>query len=158
MSHRPLAIVTGLTVGDYFLWNWSLSGSHDVLALVSGLSLPPLAAASVWLIALTAARLLGRATRRAHARPTASSASATSTTGPSATATATATPAASAPARRSRRPKPSRSIARSRRALRRATAQAARTSAPATPRTHTLASSPTSFAQRASDSSRKLAA
>lgn len=117
MSHRPLAIVTGLTVGDYLLWNWSLGGSHDVIALVSGLTLPPLAAASVWLIALTAARLLGRAARRS--------------------------PAQAATPRRSRQ---SRSIARSRRALRRATAQAARTSAPATPQTGSMSISPTSFA------------
>jgi hypothetical protein len=63
VSHRPLAIVSGLTIGDYLLWNWSLNGSHDVLALVSGLTLPPLAAAFLWLIALTGARLLAR-TRR----------------------------------------------------------------------------------------------
>jgi hypothetical protein len=93
VSHRPLAIVSGLTIGDYLLWNWSLNGSHDVLALVSGLSLPPLAAALVWLIALTAARLLGWATGRATAR---------------------------VPARRTVRQ--SRSIARSRRELRRKTA------------------------------------
>jgi hypothetical protein len=94
VSHRPLAIVSALTIGDYVLWNWSLNGSHDVLALVSGLSLPPLAAALVWLIALTAARLLGRATGRAAAR---------------------------VPARR-RTVRQSRSIARSRRELRRKTA------------------------------------
>jgi hypothetical protein len=64
VSHRPLAIVSGLTIGDYLLWNWSLNGSHDVLALVSGLTLPPLVAAFVWLIALTGARLLARKTRR----------------------------------------------------------------------------------------------
>jgi hypothetical protein len=67
VSHRPLAIVSGLTIGDYLLWNWSLNGSHDVLALVSGLTLPPLAAAFLWLIALTGARLLAR-TRRPGAR------------------------------------------------------------------------------------------
>ena len=43
MSRRPLVFVSGLTVGDYLLWNWSLNGNHDVLALVSGLTLPPLA-------------------------------------------------------------------------------------------------------------------
>jgi hypothetical protein len=68
VSHRPLAIVSGLTIGDYLLWNWSLNGSHDVLALVSGLTLPPLAAAFVWLIALTGARLLARTTRRQGTR------------------------------------------------------------------------------------------
>jgi hypothetical protein len=62
-----LAIVSGLTIGDYLLWNWSLNGSHDVLALVSGLTLPPLAAAFLWLIALTGARVLAR-TRRPGAR------------------------------------------------------------------------------------------
>jgi hypothetical protein len=67
VSHRPLAIVSGLTIGDYLLWNWSLNGSHDVLALVSGLTLPPLAAAFLWLIALTGARVLAR-TRRPGAR------------------------------------------------------------------------------------------
>ena len=45
MSHRPLVFVSGLTVGDYLLWNWSLNSNHDVIALVSGLTLPPLALA-----------------------------------------------------------------------------------------------------------------
>ncbi len=64
MSHRPLVFVAGLTVGDYLVWNWSLNGNHDVLALVSGLTLPPLVVASVWLLALSAARLLARSARR----------------------------------------------------------------------------------------------
>jgi hypothetical protein len=71
---RPLAIVSGLTVGDYLLWNWSLNGNRDVLALVSGLTLPPLAIVLLWLLALTAARLLAHSTRRdtnANARRTA---------------------------------------------------------------------------------------
>ena len=62
MSLRPLALVSGLTLGDYLLWNWSLNSNHDVLALISGLSLPPLAVACVWLIALNAARLIARNT------------------------------------------------------------------------------------------------
>jgi hypothetical protein len=64
VSHRPLVFVSGLTVGDYLLWNWSLNGSHDVLALVSGLTLPPLAVACVWLLALSVGRRLARHTRR----------------------------------------------------------------------------------------------
>ena len=119
MSHRPLAIVSGLTIGDYLLWNWSLNGSHDVLALVSGLSLPPLAAALVWLIALTAARLLGRATGRAAVR---------------------------VPARRAVRQ--SRSIARSRRELRRKTSSVQASTASPVPSSPSRQSSP----------SRKLAA
>jgi hypothetical protein len=60
MSHRPPVFVIGLTVGDYLLWNWSLNGNHDVLALVSGLTLPPLAVACLWLLAMSVARLLAR--------------------------------------------------------------------------------------------------
>jgi hypothetical protein len=63
VSHRPLAIVSGLTIGDYLLWNWSLNGNHDALALVSGLTLPPLAIALLWLIALTVARLFADSRR-----------------------------------------------------------------------------------------------
>jgi hypothetical protein len=55
--------VSGLTIGDYLLWNWSLNGNHDVLALVSGLTLPPLAIVVLWLLALTVARLLARTSR-----------------------------------------------------------------------------------------------
>jgi hypothetical protein len=68
VSHRPLVFVSGLTVGDYLLWNWSLNGSHDVVALVSGLTLPPLVLACVWLLALSVGRLLARYTRRSAGR------------------------------------------------------------------------------------------
>jgi cytoskeletal protein RodZ len=53
-----------LTVGDYLLWNWSLQGGHDVTALVSGLTLPPLVIALIWLGALNLARLLAWTARR----------------------------------------------------------------------------------------------
>ncbi len=68
MSHRPLVFVSGLTVADYLLWNWSLNSNHDVLALVSGLTLPPLAVASLWLLSLTVARLIARSARRPAGR------------------------------------------------------------------------------------------
>jgi hypothetical protein len=68
VSHRPLVLVSGLTVGDYLLWNWSLNSNHDVLALVSGLTLPPLAVACLWLIALAVGRLAGRTRARSGAR------------------------------------------------------------------------------------------
>lgn len=64
MSRRPLVFVSGLTLGDYLLWNWSLNGNHDVIALIAGLTLPPLAVVLLWLLALGVARLLARATRR----------------------------------------------------------------------------------------------
>lgn len=101
MSHRPLAIVSGLTIGDYLLWNWSLNGSHDVLALVSGLTLPPLAAALVWLIALTAVRLLGGVTRRPR-RPPAT---------PARPSVASSRPSPSAPNSSARDSRPSRKLA-----------------------------------------------
>lgn len=68
MSHRPLVFVSGLTVGDYLLWNWSLNSNHDVIALASGLTLPPLALAALWLLALSVARLVAGIARRPVAR------------------------------------------------------------------------------------------
>jgi hypothetical protein len=64
VPNRPLVLVCGLTFGDYLLWNWSLNSNHDVLALISGLTLPPLGVACVWLLALSLARLLARSARR----------------------------------------------------------------------------------------------
>ncbi len=66
MSHRPLALVSVLAIGDYLLWNWSLNGNHDVPALVSGLTLPPLAIAFIWLFALSAMRLLAHTVNRSR--------------------------------------------------------------------------------------------
>lgn len=66
MSHRPLALVSVLAAGDYLLWNWSLNGNHDVLALVSGLTLPPLAIACIWLFALSVMRLLAHTVSRSR--------------------------------------------------------------------------------------------
>lgn len=64
MFRRPLVFVSGLTLGDYLLWNWSLNGNHDVIALIAGLTLPPLAVVLLWMLVLTCARLLGYAARR----------------------------------------------------------------------------------------------
>lgn len=98
MSHRPLVFLSGLTIGDYLLWSWSLSGNHDVLALVAGLTLPPLAVACLWLLVLGIARVIATTARRPRrhaglsrtrrwrrARP-----SATASGGPNAPMTATA--------------------------------------------------------------------
>jgi hypothetical protein len=64
VPHRPLVFVSGLTFGDYLLWNWSLNSNHAVLELVSGLTLPPLAVAWLWLVVLTIARLIAHGTDR----------------------------------------------------------------------------------------------
>jgi hypothetical protein len=68
MSHRPLAFVSVLALGDYLLWNWSLNGNHDALALVSGLTLPPLAIAFLGLLVLSLARLISHSARRSSRR------------------------------------------------------------------------------------------
>jgi hypothetical protein len=61
-------VVSALTVGDYLLWNWSLNANHAAIALVSGLTLPPLGLATLWLAAVLVARLLARTARRPGAR------------------------------------------------------------------------------------------
>jgi hypothetical protein len=62
--HRTLVLVSGLTVGDYLLWNWSLNANHEVTALVSGLTLPPLVLLALWRIAVAVARALAWAASR----------------------------------------------------------------------------------------------
>jgi len=64
MSYVPLASFAGLTLGDYGLWKWSLAGNHQVLAVVFGLTLPPLALAFAWVLVLGSIRLFGAMTRR----------------------------------------------------------------------------------------------
>jgi len=64
VSYRPLAFVSGLTLGDFILWHWSLNANHDVLALVSGLTLPPLGLVCLWLLALNVLRMIGRSANR----------------------------------------------------------------------------------------------
>jgi hypothetical protein len=68
---RPLAIVSLLALADYLLWNWSLGGSRDILALVAGLTLVPLLIAVAWLLVRDTTRLLAKTARRTRTRPTA---------------------------------------------------------------------------------------
>jgi hypothetical protein len=56
---RALPLLLALTAADYALWHWSIAGGHDILSLISGLTLLPLAAATLALLALGAARLCG---------------------------------------------------------------------------------------------------
>jgi hypothetical protein len=63
-----LVLAFALAAGDYLLWNWSLNGNHDVLALISGLTLPPLAVVFLWLLALSVASALASSFRRPSAR------------------------------------------------------------------------------------------
>ncbi len=47
-----------LTVIDYVLWDWSIADGHDIVSLVAGLTLLPLAAVSLGGLVLMGARLL----------------------------------------------------------------------------------------------------
>ncbi|HST56018.1 MAG TPA: hypothetical protein VLJ42_09020 [Solirubrobacteraceae bacterium] len=67
MSRRPLAFVSVLTLGDYVAWNWSLAGSHELPALISGLTLPPLMIALIWLAAVSLMRVLTQTTQHSRA-------------------------------------------------------------------------------------------
>ncbi len=59
MRLRALPLLLVLTACDYVLWDWSIAGGHDVLSLISGLTLLPLAAVTLSLVALGAARVCG---------------------------------------------------------------------------------------------------
>ena len=63
MSRRPLVTVPALTLGDLLLWHWSLTAPHTILAIVAGLTLPPLLVASMWLVGLACVQLLARGVR-----------------------------------------------------------------------------------------------
>jgi hypothetical protein len=60
---RPLVFVTAIACGDYLLWNWSLNANHETVALLAGLTLPPLVLATAWLIALAVGRGVARSAR-----------------------------------------------------------------------------------------------
>jgi hypothetical protein len=65
---RALPLLLALTAADYALWDWSIADGHDILSLVSGLTLLPLAAATLAMLGVGAARLLGFALERPVAR------------------------------------------------------------------------------------------
>jgi hypothetical protein len=67
VSRRPVAVVSALTLGDYMLWNWALGAGHDVLALAAGLTLLPLGAACLLMLALTLVPVLARSSQRSAA-------------------------------------------------------------------------------------------
>jgi hypothetical protein len=54
-----LAFLLVLTAGDYLLWHWSIANGHDIMSLVAGLTLLPLAALSLGGVALASVRLPG---------------------------------------------------------------------------------------------------
>jgi hypothetical protein len=67
---RALVPLLVLTAVDYALWDWSIADGHDIVSLVAGLTLLPLAAVSLGGLVLAGARalgfLVGRSTGRAR--------------------------------------------------------------------------------------------
>ncbi|MFZ1153725.1 MAG: hypothetical protein WAN93_02350 [Solirubrobacteraceae bacterium] len=57
MRLRALVFLLVLTAGDYLLWNWSIADGHDIVSLVAGLTLLPLAAVSFGQLILAGGRL-----------------------------------------------------------------------------------------------------
>jgi hypothetical protein len=58
---RALPLLLALTAADYALWDWSIADGHDLVSLIAGLTLLPLAAATLAMLAVGAARLVGLA-------------------------------------------------------------------------------------------------
>jgi hypothetical protein len=84
----PLLVLTAV---DYVLWDWSIASGHDIVSLVAGLTLLPLAAVSLGGLVLTGARLLGLLLGRSGLRARARRAPATERTTPASAAPASAT-------------------------------------------------------------------
>jgi hypothetical protein len=61
---RVLVFLLALTAGDYMLWQWSIAGGHDILSLLAGFTLVPLAAVSVGRLVLAGTQLLSRTVGR----------------------------------------------------------------------------------------------
>jgi hypothetical protein len=66
---RALVLLLALTMGDYLLWDWSIADGHDILSLVAGLTLIPLATVSLGQLVLTCGRLLRLLIGGAQAQP-----------------------------------------------------------------------------------------
>jgi hypothetical protein len=81
----PLLALTGV---DYALWDWSIADGHDILSLVAGLTLLPLAAISLGGLVLAGARLCrlllsrSRPRTRTHAHARRASTTENTTTAP----------------------------------------------------------------------------
>lgn len=92
MSRRPLVFVSGLTLGDYLLWNWSLNGSHDLFAEIAGVAFFPLALACLWLLARSVMGAIARRSRLSARRGRAAAHAAAAPPAPGSQATATGSP------------------------------------------------------------------
>lgn len=68
MRLRALVMVLTLTAAVYLLWRWSVAGSHQVTAIVSGVALVPLFIVVVALTVRQVATTLGWAARQPRQR------------------------------------------------------------------------------------------
>ena len=67
MPYGPLALASGLSLGDYLAWNWSLAHGHQTLALLAGVTLPVALLALAWLVVVSLMRFSAGYLRRSSA-------------------------------------------------------------------------------------------
>ncbi len=72
MRPRALLFLLALSAGDYLLWQWSIAGGHDIVSLLAGCTLVPLAAVSAYRLVLAGASLLSLGARLSRGRSRAS--------------------------------------------------------------------------------------
>jgi hypothetical protein len=53
-----LPLLLAVVAADYALWDWSIASGHDIVSLVSGLTLLPMATIALGMLAVATARLL----------------------------------------------------------------------------------------------------
>ncbi len=55
---RVLPLLLAVVAADYALWDWSIASGHDVVSLVAGLTLLPMAVIALGMLVVAGARLL----------------------------------------------------------------------------------------------------
>jgi hypothetical protein len=55
---RVLPLLLAVVAADYALWDWSIASGHDIVSLVAGLTLLPMATLALGMLAVAGARLL----------------------------------------------------------------------------------------------------
>jgi hypothetical protein len=55
---RVLPLLLAVVAADYALWDWSIASGRDIVSLVSGLTLLPMGAIALGMLAAAGARLL----------------------------------------------------------------------------------------------------
>ncbi len=58
MRLRVLPLLLAVVAADYALWDWSIASGHDIVSLVAGLTLLPMATIALGMVAVAGARLL----------------------------------------------------------------------------------------------------